>query len=387
MAQQRITELARWYNRSLPLTIACGVGLLFGLASLWLSPAWVLVGLAASCLLVVMVMRPELGLLAIVTMTSSVIFEERLPVIPIGIGSLNVPDIPLLMLIGLIIVRYLAKPEFKLVHTPLDLPLLIFLGMILLSTLIAMGRGSVSTVQALRGIRPVSYYLTFFVITNLVRRKAQLSLLMDGLILLASIVAGVMIAQSLLGGSVTLFPGRVETLVTQGSAYAGVTRVLPPGQSLVMFGFVLLVVLTAIGDAGSLFLIRLFQVGLLGLAVLLTFNRNFWVIAGLAVALLVGLSRVQDRQKLLARGLLALILGAMALGLAFTQAEPRVDRLVHASLARMATLVSGSTLQEDSLQYRLVENTYALPLIASHPIIGLGLRDALPAMDPATRWD
>jgi hypothetical protein len=309
-------------------------------------------------------------------MTSSIVFEDRLPLIPIGIGSLNFPDIPLLMLIALIIVRCLAESGFKFVHTPLDLPLLVFLGMILLSTFIAMGRGSVSTVEAFRGIRMVTYYLTFFIVTNLVRRKAQLFLLIEGLILLATIVAGAMVVQSLLGSSINIFPGRVETLGTQNSVYSGITRVLPPGQSVVMFGFILLVVLIAIDDAPLLFFVRFFQAGLVGLAVILTFNRNFWVITFIALALLVWLLRGQDRKKLLNHGLLALFLGVIAVGLAYTQWEPHIDRLVQAIFARASSLASADTLEEDSLQFRYIENSYALPQIASHPIIGLGLRAA-----------
>ena len=363
------------------LAFACCVGMLLGVASILVSPLVVLVGLLAIGFLAVMVRRPEIGLLAIVMMTSTILFEDSLPLIPIGVGSLNVADVLLLALLAMIIVRRLAEPEFKLVHTPLDLPLLTFWAMMLLSTFVAMGSSSVSTTEALRGIRTITYYLTFFIVTNLVRRKAQLSLLIEGLLLLAMIVAGAMVAQSLVGRSIILFPGRVETLVTQNSVYNGVTRVLPPGQSLVMFGFIVLVALTATDQTSSRFIIRFLQASLVGLGVILTFNRNFWVIAGLALALLAWLLRGQDRQRLLGRGLLAVLLGSTALGFAFTLPESRVEGLIQATVARLDTLFNSNSLQEDSLQYRYVENAYALPQIASHPIIGLGLRT------PYRPWD
>ncbi len=373
MLSLQVFLLSRRRLQAIHLAVACGMGLVFGVACLWFSPLWVLGGLASMCFLVVMLKRPEVGLLAILVMTSSIVFEDKLPLVPIGVGSLNLPDIPLLMLLALIIVRRLIEPDFNLVRTPLDLPLLTFYGMVLLSTILAVARSSVSTTEALRGIRGMTYYLTFFIVTNLVRRKDQFLLLIEGIILLATIVAGAMVVQSLAGKAINLFPGRVETLVTQGSTYAGVTRVLPPGQSLVMFGFILLIVLIAADNTPSLLIVRYFQAGLVGLAVILTFNRNFWVIAGLAVALLVWLLHGRDRQKLLGRGLLALLLGAVALGLAFTRSE-QVDRLIQATLARAGTLTRSDTAEEGSLQFRYIENSYALPQIASHPIVGLGLR-------------
>lgn len=51
--------------------------------------------------------RPQIALLGITIATSSVVFEGGLPLIPIGIGSLHIPDGILLALLGLIILRWL----------------------------------------------------------------------------------------------------------------------------------------------------------------------------------------------------------------------------------------------------------------------------------------
>ena len=123
-------------------------------------------------------------------------------------------------------------------RTPLDRPLLIFYGVTLLSTFIAIFQSSVEVEEARRATRVLSYYLTFFIVTNLVRERRQLNFLLNGLFLLATIVAAAMVAQFLLGDSVQLLPGRVESLDTQGTMFEDVTRILPPGCSIVLVSFV-----------------------------------------------------------------------------------------------------------------------------------------------------
>jgi O-antigen ligase len=48
----------------------------------------------------------------------------------------------------------------------------------------------------------------------------------------------------------------------------------------------------------------------------------------------------------------------------------------------LATLFNPETLNESSLQYRYIEDSYALPVIASHPLIGLGLGAEYRPWDP-----
>ena len=148
-----------------------------------------------------------------------------------------------------------------------------------------------------------------------------------------------------------------------------------------MFGFIILCVSLVIDNSRSLSLIRFLQAGLLGLAVVLTFNRSFYVMGGLALAILACLVRGQDKRRLLGWSVLAVLLGAVVLELALVQSVPRITDLVQGTLARFSTLSNRITLQESSLKSRYIENSYALPQITSHPIIGLGLRA------PYRPWD
>lgn len=357
-----------------PYALAGAVGLLLGGALQWFGAFWTLVALGAVVFAYALVKRPELGLLGILVATSSIVFESNLPLVHIGpLGSFHIPDVVLLSSLGLIIVRSLAEHQFKILRTPLDLPLLAFYGVAVLSTLIAVSQSTVPVEDARRALRTVTYYLTFFVVTNLVREKAQLRLLLRGLILLAAIVALAMAAQFILGNSLSFLPGRVETLDTAGTKYGGVTRILPPGQSLVLVLFLFTTVALALQGFRSAALPNLLLWCLLGLAVVFTFNRSYWAIVAVIFFLLFWIIRKGDKQRLIGLGVIALILLVLALLPSMILSESRTTTLVGSSLGRLATLVNPDTANEGSLQWRYIETDYALGQIASHPLIGLGL--------------
>lgn len=368
------------------LGVAGFVALLLGIASLQFSPLWTLIALGGLVFGFAAVKRPEIALLAVLVATSTIVFEGQLPLLPIGVGSLHVSDILLLGLFATIIFRSLSDPGFKIIRTPLDLPLLGFYGIGLLSTLIAVSQLSVSKDQALRETRVFTYYLVFFVVTNLIRKRAQVVFLIQGLLLLGTGVAVAMIAQFSLGTSVNLFPGRVEILQTQGVSYGDVTRIIPPGQSLVMVAFITLLVLLVIDKSGPSIIIRLFQGGVLGLAVIFTFYRNFWLMVGIALLLLVFLVRRRERQKLAFLAITGLVLAIIVLAPILIQPGSKAESLIIASSDRLATLFRAETLQEDSLQFRYIEYEYAIPQVVSHPLLGLGFGAQYRPWDPRLDW-
>lgn len=370
MRSQRLSPFMALRDSPLQLVVACVVGLLLGVACVLSSPVWVLGALTAGLIVVAAFERPEIALLGILALTSSIVFESSLPLIPVGFGSLHIPDIILLALLSLIAVRRLAEPDFAIIRTPLDWPLLAFFAVALLATFVAILQGSLDAVTARRAIRTATYYLTFFVVTNLVREKGQLRLLLRGISLLAVIVAVAMVAQFLLGASLSFLPGRVEGL---SAGHSGVTRVLPPGQSIILVSFIVTSVLLALRRFKLIPVPMLLQWGLVGLAVVLTFNRSFWVAVLLALFLLFLLTRGFDRARLLGLILIALTLSVLVLLSALMVSESQTVAFVRAAFDRFATLFSPETTYESSLQWRYVENEYAFAQIAAHPVLGLGL--------------
>jgi O-antigen ligase len=368
---------------------ACGLGLVLGIVFVKYSPLIALGIIAAVFSLYVISKKPEIALLGILIATSSIVFEEKMPLIFVGGISFHIPDILLLGSLGLIAIRRLVVPEFKIVRTPLDWPLLIFLGVTLLSTLVAISHSAVDIVDARRGIRVLSYYLTFFIVTNLVRERRQLKFLLNGLFILSTVVAGAMVMQFLLGDSVRLFPGRVESLMTQGAIFSDITRILPPGWSIVLVSFITISCILVLEKLKPYRWLKVPQWGLLGMAFLITFLRSYWAALIVVFILLLAILRGDDRKRLVKLGLVIMLAAAMILLVLISDPGSRATRLAGASIHRLSTLFRGKTFQgqDSSLNWRKFENKYALTAIVSHPVIGLGIgvryRPRNRRMDPA----
>jgi O-antigen ligase len=374
MIRQSIRRSFRPNDLLFSIIVGCSFGLLLGIAFLWFSPLLVLGALTATVFIYATLKRPEVAPLGILIATSSIVFEDQLPMISVGI-SLHIPDLLLLGSLGLIAVRWLVEREFRIVRTQLDWPLLIFYGLTLLSTFIAVLQSSVEVQEALRATRVLTYYLTFFIVTNLVRERRQLNFLLKGLFLLATIVAAAMVVQFLLGDSIHLLPGRVETLNTQGTLFEDITRILPPGWSIVLVSFVAILCILVLEKFKPLGWLKFLQIGLLGVALLVTFLRSYWAVLIMVFVLLAFLFRGVDRQRLMGWSLVVISSAAIILLLVFGDPGSRATKLVGASMDRLSTLGNSGTFQgqDSSLNWRMIENGYALSTIAAHPWIGLGM--------------
>jgi O-antigen ligase len=375
MLKQSIKILFRPKGLLFQIIVGCAVGLIIGVSIKWIPPLLILGFLAAALLIFAMLKRPEIALVGILVATSSIVFEDQLPLFSAGGMSLHLTDFVLIGMLGIIIVRWLVEPGFKIVRTSLDWPLIIFIGVTLLSTFIALSHSSVDPVEARRWIRVLSYYLTFFIVTNLVRDRRQLNFLLNGLFILATIVAAAMVAQFLLGDTIQLLPGRVEALNTQGTVFEDITRILPPGWSIVLVSFVTLLCILVLEKPKPFGWLKFFPLGILGLALLVTFLRSYWAVLILVIILLGYLLRGVEREKLIKWGLLVISLAIIILLFIFSNPGSRAAKLVDASLTRLSTLGDSGTFQgqDSSLNWRMLENEYALTSIVAHPLIGSGM--------------
>ncbi len=286
-------------------------------------------------------------------------------------------DIILLVLLGLIIMRALVDRDFKAAHTPLDFPLLAFLGIALLSTGVAIIQSRVTINYSLGQVRSIISYLYFFTVTNLVRQEKQLHSLLKGMFFLAIIVALAMIAQFILGDSVRILPGRVETLDTEGVDFTGITRIIPPGESLIFPAFLALTTILMIKKMGFKNAPELIGWVLTGLAVILTFKRNLWIVSFLAFFLLSFFSSWKIRLKMAGAGLLVISLTFIILTILpiLSQNGSEANKLIDGVFYRLGSLADIRTFDDpnSSLNWRDFEYQYALPQIALHPFTGIGL--------------
>ena len=343
---------------------AVSASLLVGIACIWLSPLWTILGLVVTAFVYVVVKRPELALLVILIATSSIVFEDQLPLLTLGGISLHIPDFLLFGTLAIIAIRWLVEPGFKIMHTPLDGPLLLFCGLTLLSTFIAISKSSLDIVEARRMIRYMSYYLTFFIVTNLVRDRSQLNLLINGIFLLATVVAVAMIVQYISGVSLPFLPGRVETLNTQGTPYEDVSRILPPGWSIIMVSAVAISCILAQEKFRAQAFLRFLQLGLLGTAIVFTFIRAYWAALIFVLFLATYLVRGRQRQRLFAWWIVVFVLLVTIVLYGLGEPKSQVGKLVGATYSRLGTLWSANTLNGPRYSGGMLKINMPLPLFS-----------------------
>jgi hypothetical protein len=368
----------------LELLLPIGVGLVLG-ASIALVPPWLaLVGVLALVGLIVVLNKPILLLLMLVVSEATILPEGVLPV-SAGPGTLFFSDLVLFLAFAIIGFRLLFEEGFTLARNPLNVPLTAFLAMAFLITLVRLAQSSFDFLPwAIPRTRTLLLLLDFFIVTNVVKDKKQLHTLLIGLLIIGGLVGLAMIAQFVLGESVPILSGRVEGLVTESVNYAGVTRVLPPGQSTVLVVALLAVTALVMEGVKPNNVWWLAVAVFCGVAVLLTFNRSFWGVVLMFIGMLFFFLRGKKRVTLLAGvGLSVLIIAGASLS-----GSARVQKLIDASLVRLETLFTSSTIEQDSsIQWREIETSYVWPAIKKHPLFGVGLGAQYRPLDTRLDWE
>lgn len=315
--------------------------------------------------------KPELGVLAIVVLISSIIFENSLPLVPIGIGSLHISDLLLFYLLGLIFFRWFSG-RGKIVKSPLNLPLILFYVIAILSAVISIQKYGNDFNYVIRFLRPLTYYLLFFVVLNLVRDTQRLRFLVKGLFAIGVVVAIAMVIQSIVGESVQLMPGRIEQSGTLDADF-NVLRLLPPGQTLIYLLFIIAITMSAsVQWRASLRVFGVSVLLVLGVGVLLTYNRTYWVATALACLMLLCMLTVRARRQAFAVAVLTMGIGAC--GLVLFGGGRLVEETAHAVQARVMSLTTVKELRESGpIEDRHQENGYAIKQILRAPLFGTGL--------------
>ena len=349
------------------------VGLILGISIVYTSPLILVAALFIIILIPLIIKSPIIAILGIVILNSTILYGNANIGISIGIGHIYLNDILLLLTLILILLRAFVEPKFNLIHTPLDLPLLLFVGIAFFSTILAISRSLLTLKDSLGEVRVVANYLVFFAVTNLLREEKQLRSLANSLLVLATFVAGVMVIQFFIGSQLSFLPGRVENLTTQDTTYVGITRVLPPGQALVMVLGISTIALLALGSQRKQTVWTFLQCGLIILAIIVSFNRSFWAMTVIAVLVMAYLVRNRELPRLFALSLLGVVIVALVIFLVQTSSNTFITEFLNATLSRFGTLLTPTELGDNSLQWRIVENQYVLPQVIAHPFLGLGL--------------
>jgi O-antigen ligase len=344
-------------------------GLLLGLGALAVGPGQVLVAMVAAVGLVGIAYRPELGLLLLVATTGGLVGADVLPYLKVGPISLQISDIILLYLLALTVTRLLGLPSFKAVGTPLDLAIVFFGLAIVISTAIALHNPSISMNWTLRRMRPLAYYLAYFPVTNLIREKRQVGVLVNGLLVLA-IFAAVAVLAHVIDPALGLVRTQTVGLVTAGQELGDVERTYFQAERLIYL--MLIVSASSLVLSGKRPRGRFIpgQVFVLAVGLFLTFQRNYWLTAASMLGLLGVLGGGAARIRSLKWASVGLIVmtALVFLPLASTQ------RYLAAAEDRLFRGMRLDVLEVDrSTQWRLMEMHYAVQSIEENPLTGIGI--------------
>lgn len=354
----------------LVILMSVTVGLAVIVATYYVENAKLIVGVVGGMAFVLITMRwPEFGILCLVALLSGFIQLTWLPSLHLGPISLQISDIILFLLLGLVFLRATTQRGFVIFGSPLTFPLLLFIGAFVLSAVNAILIYHVDLNLVLRTVRVLILWMVFIPILQLVRDEQALRRLLLGLLIFTCVL--------LIG---VLFPNKLgpflatdeNALKTGTQVYAGFTRLYYAGDVILYAMVPVTVASLAIIKKGNQFW-RTVLLVLLFYWAFRTGYRQFWLTLFVICSLLFVFFSGQERLRLLKR-LAPAVIASMLLIVVLMAVQPaRVERVVYVVTDRLGSLLDNPLSREASLQWRAIETRYALLQIGRHPIFGLGL--------------
>jgi O-antigen ligase len=306
------------------------------------------------CCFVILMRYPVLGILSIMAGTSLIDYYQGLPFT--RIESVHIPDLILFLLVVVVIFRTIFL-RVKPTRTPLDIPVIIFVGIGVTSLLAGAFEQKYLFFVGLKEFKPILYYLLVILVTNIIKDKKELKLLIYGCLVLGVIATGRVV-----------LAGWVNPLTASGDAEEMFYRYkvaangsMLPFWSLVVFVSLLLMSKKRLG--------YILGAGIILIWLILSFTRHLWVgfVVGVLCVLLSSFRKVKKRS--FAFSLLVIISVSLVATAALFEVEPV------ATYAKLIGLRGKSlTFQKkvEDWEYRLAENEYSQRTIAEHPLFGIG---------------
>jgi hypothetical protein len=379
-----------------PLTTALGMHWLLGIvlgvlglgvltAALYLAPqpatvGLVLLGLGLPIGLLLW-SRPEFGLLGILFLAANFLPMDVVDIrLPIG-GGLELRDLLLLGMLGLLILRGLARKTLYVPWWPVGAPLLLFLALALLSAAYSLLWQGVETNWALAELRDLSAYALFFITAWVLNRPRLLVVVLAGLFVVADLTAAIIFVQQFLGASRPLLPAMTASYWGiwdwgGGTGLIGRVRVVPPSHVLVYFAMLISGGLAMYEPNRRFRAMLAIQFGVLGLALLLTYTRAQWIATAIALVLMLAVLAPKYKAQLARLTFLSIPMLLLACGLLGFGLQKRLEKTSLFTLLServMTLLTPDETLDSSSLQWRAFETKEAFNSISLHPLLGVGL--------------
>lgn len=316
---------------------------------------------------------PEFGLLGILFLAANFLPLNIVDIrLPIG-GGLELRDLLLLAMLGLLILRGLARKILYVPWWPVGAPLIMFLSLALLSAAYALFWQGVETNWAFAELRDLSSYALFFITAWVLDRQHHLDRVLVGLFIIADLTAVIIFVQQFLGASRPLLPAMTASywgIWNQGGSagFVGSTRVVPPSHVLLYFAMLIAGGLTMFTPNRRSRAMFATQFGGLGLALLLTYTRGQWLATAIALVVMAIVLVPTYKAQFARLALVSIPVLLFAYGL--LQQTPLFVLLRERA---MSVLSPAEILGSSSLEWRAFETEEALNSISHHPLMGVGL--------------
>ena len=329
--------------------------------------------------------EPVLGLIGLLFLNASFLPSSLLDV-RVGFGGFDLIDLGLIGLLGMLFIRRWLSQKLVIPWWRVSAPLLLFIAVAFFSTLYAFFYERVNPNYVFTELRPIIYFLSFFVAAWAITERRQFLMLIGALFVIADLVAVVIVVQQFRGldnpliESVMSGPGRTWLLwpVTGIVAGFGAVRVVPAGHVLTYtMGIVAFCAFLYPRLNRRLRALAAGQWLFLSLGLLLTYTRAQWIASVIAILLALIAYMVVHRRRVIAVVLLSVTLTLVGLGvLGASSISETLSQSSDANplVVRLASIFTpDQTLDTSSLQWRLFENDEAMQSIGNYPVLGVGL--------------
>lgn len=339
------------------------VSVLLGLMAALLPPMLVFAVVFLPLLFLVTWIYPGLALLVLVAVLYGVIPPEYVPKIPVAGGSFQANDLALGILALLVAIQSIGiYPEIADRLRPVAWPFALLGLLFLLSLIYAIAYAGNQPKHILAEARYFTYWFLLPVVVAITQRRPKThDFILNGLVTIGALISVGLIVQHLTGVAV-LGAGRVEKLVTVDQA-SDVVRTTTPGIYLVVLAIYFTLARWFSGNMHKFAATTLLLVLFLGLFV--TFGRGVWFATALGAIFLAHSLGGNSLGRLVVYG--AALVGALIAALFVLRPETGTA-LIERAFSIKAELERGS-----SAEWRVLENKYAIEILLSNPLVGVGL--------------
>jgi len=270
------------------------------------------------------------------------------------------------LLLGALFIVALTRPKHHTWGGLVGAGLAVFLGLLAVSTALAVSAGDVDLLGSFAWGRVFLYFTFFYVVVRLFGDRESMRYLLGWAAALAALTGVLAFFLSFASGPDSIFQDPSQQFIRAEEGLGLIQRVRLPGLSLAYALFWYAVVRTA-RTHGTARLLWGAALGGMFVNIVVSFNRNMWV--GLVIGLLVMLvlAGPQVRRRLIAA------IGVIAFAIVVLGSQFGSDSRISPLVERGTSLGDPESLEaESSLQTREIETDVAWNVARQNPLIGIG---------------